>query len=268
MDIGRQIKLLKIDGFDQIPPTPAQKYSKCSFLTTIRDNLVAYASGYGFPVSYIQEQNGDLIQNIFPIKKTESQQISSSSKIELGLHTETAFHPYKPSHVHLLCLREDPLAVTTYAYVDEIMGHLKPKTIDILTRPWFITSIDDSFRTHSESNMELPCFVLRARIFNKKLTYEIIFDEALMRGINDEANDALEQIKGAIMKSIREIVLRTGDLLTLDNKTTIHGRRPFNARYDGTDRWLLRVLSIDYAVPRQHKSGHTIITKFQQSVKF
>ena len=38
-----------------------------------------------------------------------------------------------------------------------------------------------------------------------------------------------------------EVVLRPGDVLFIDNYRVVHGRKPFKARYDGTDRWLKRI---------------------------
>ncbi|WP_244204015.1 TauD/TfdA family dioxygenase, partial [Streptomyces tricolor] len=36
------------------------------------------------------------------------------------------------------------------------------------------------------------------------------------------------------------VTLAPGDILVLDNDLVVHGRVPFTARYDGTDRWLKR----------------------------
>jgi L-asparagine oxygenase len=33
-------------------------------------------------------------------------------------------------------------------------------------------------------------------------------------------------------------VLEPGDVLVIDNQRCVHGRRPFRARLDGSDRWL------------------------------
>jgi alpha-ketoglutarate-dependent taurine dioxygenase len=38
-----------------------------------------------------------------------------------------------------------------------------------------------------------------------------------------------------------DIALGSGDLLIIDNLQAVHGRRPFKARYDGSDRWLRRI---------------------------
>ncbi|MFJ6772983.1 TauD/TfdA family dioxygenase [Kitasatospora sp. NPDC091257] len=36
------------------------------------------------------------------------------------------------------------------------------------------------------------------------------------------------------------VSLEPGDVLVVDNDLVVHGRVPFRARYDGTDRWLKR----------------------------
>jgi len=249
-----------ISGIDigEIPPTPTVRGFNLT-LDKPRKILLEAASNYGFPISFTQEQNGVLIQNVYPVPNLATQQISSSSKVELGLHTETAFHHYKPTVVLLLCLRGDPNAVTTYATIDKIIEHVSHESIDTLTHPWFTTSIDDSFRMNGESDMEIPCSILRKATETE--SYEICYDQALMKGVNEQANHALEELKQAINKSIEQIVLSAGDLLVIDNTRAIHGRLPFQARYDGTDRWLQRVLAIDSLPPKSHAT-HSLDKEF------
>ena len=260
--IDRRITLFKDIDIGNVPPTPNTTHIGSSHLNELRLKLHAYASRYGFPISYVQEQGGNIVQNIFPIQKTETQQISTSSKIELGLHTETAFHPYKPSAVLLLCLRGDPEAVTTYAYVDEIVKHITPMMLNTLTRPWFTTSIDESFRTEGQPDMELTCSILREEVYGLNPLYEITYDEALMKATNAQAEEALNELREAIKKCIRKIVLDTGDLLVINNRTTIHGRLPFQARYNGTDRWVQRMLSIQTLPPAAQTNGNMVTTRF------
>ena len=73
---------------------------------------------------------------------------------------------------------------------------------------------------------------------------------------------ALEELELAIQKCIKEIVLKTGDLLVIDNRKTIHGRKPFQARYDGTDRWVQRVLVRKELPPIDQRDGRIITTTF------
>lgn len=234
-----------------VPRTPTKQWFNLT-LTKPRRILLEAASFYGFPIAFTQEQNGALIQNVYPVKNTETQQISSSSKVELGLHTETAFHRYKPTVVLLLCLRGDSNAVTTYADVTEIVRHLSPETLTTLTKPMFTTSIDESFRTNGESDLEIACSILKES--QEKSTYEICYDDVLMKGLNEQATNALGELKQAIGRSVREVVLDTGDLLVMDNTRVVHGRLPFKARYDGTDRWLQRVFAINQLPPKSHST--------------
>mgnify|MGYP002529869957 CR=1 FL=1 len=56
-----------------------------------------------------------------------------------------------------------------------------------------------------------------------------------------DASRALAALIDAIEHNLRELVLSPGDLLILNNAKAVHGRQPFDAGYDGTDRWLKRI---------------------------
>jgi L-asparagine oxygenase len=58
--------------------------------------------------------------------------------------------------------------------------------------------------------------------------------------------------------------LETGDLLIIDNNKTIHGRKPFQPRYDGTDRWVQRMLIRKELPPKEQMNGHIVITSFEE----
>jgi len=248
-------------GIGFVPKTPATPFPSSFKEQSSKESartLLHYAHQLGYPVSYIQEQDGQLIQNILPVHKTEAQQISTSSKVELALHTETAFHPYKPDYILLLCLRGDEKAATTYANVNDIIEFLSDEVVKSLQQPWYKTAVDDSFRTKGEPQKEfiMPIF----SEVNGKMT--ITYDNFFMRGINIYADLALAELNYAIQKCTKEIVLKTGDLLVIDNSTVIHGRKPFQARYDGTDRWVQRMLVRKQMPPDDQIDGNIITTKF------
>ena len=46
-----------------VPETPAQPYFESSLLHYAQRTLLQYAGKFGYPISYIQEQKGSLIQN-------------------------------------------------------------------------------------------------------------------------------------------------------------------------------------------------------------
>lgn len=242
--------------FGDLPKTPATPYPDYA-LQKVKDIVHEYVYRFGFPISYAQEQNGLTIQNIVPVHKTEHQQISTSSKVELEMHTETAFHPYKPDYVMLFCLRGDPNAATTYANLAEILKILEPDTRKVLKKKIFTTSVDISFRSNGEEDQQIPISIVGEK--DGKLTFT--YDSFFVRGINEEANNALVSLRSAIKQCTIDIVLQSGDLLVIDNNSTIHGRREFQPRYDGTDRWLQRVLVRREMPPIEERTGNIITTK-------
>jgi hypothetical protein len=58
---------------------------------------------------------------------------------------------------------------------------------------------------------------------------------------DDTSQKALNDLIYALDSNSSEIALRPGDMLFVDNFCAVHGRKPFQARYDGTDRWLKRI---------------------------
>lgn len=254
-----------------VPPTPAHPMIDESITPESRKSLLDMGRILGTPVSYAQEQNGRLIQNIVPVHKTEYQQISTSSKVELQMHTESSFHPYRPSHVLLLCLRGDESAFTTYADDFDIIEKLSDEAINVLKMPWFTTQVDDSFRTNGEPNMKMTTSILRENTVSVYSSWMMTYDSAFMEasGVDEksqvEAERALEEMRMAVDASTKQVALKTGELMVIDNRTTVHGRKPFQPRYDGTDRWVQRMVVIGTLPPPDHISDHVITTKFRSN---
>jgi len=246
-------------GYFVAPEVPATPLSKTDVPETksIDDMLIRLAQSYGWPIAYAQEQNGRLIHNLFPIRSTETEQISSSSKVELQLHTETAFHPYLPDYVVLYCVRGDPDAATTYAVLDDILANLDMSVVNILRQRRFTTSVDLSFRTDGEPDQIVFTEIISSTERGPRLKY----DHQLMRGTDAEAQRALGHLSDAIQKSTRSVVLESGDALVINNHDTVHGRTPFAPRYDGTDRWLKRALVLRN-LPIEAKDGLISTTHF------
>lgn len=224
-------------------------------LPEVNSFLVSYAEKYGFPVGYDREKDGAIVQDIYPMKKDEKIQISSSSSIDLQMHTETAFHPYKPDWVILGCVKGDKRAETLYATLDEILYELDEPTLWELRQGDFVTSMDASFMRKGEPDKQ---YVVRpvSGVGDWTLTY----DADLMTPLTDQAAKALGKLAQAVRRRTRSVVLGTGDILVLNNRTTVHGRKPFKARYDGTDRWLKRILVRDELPPAKKIRGNVILS--------
>ena len=244
----------------KIPPTPATDEEADGLLDSMQDTIANFLDvvlRYGNIVGYAQEQDGRLLQHVFPKKDSETRQISGSSKAELHLHTEAAFHPYKPDYVALMCVRGDASAATVYSSLEEVLPTLSTFAINELYQPHFVTSVDESFRARGESDQHITMPVLRMDKDGKRT---LVFDAGLMTGTRPAANVALAEFKEAAAAKAREVTLEAGDILILDNRTIVHGRRPFTPRYDGTDRWLLRALIREELPPSADYEGGVITT--------
>lgn len=257
---------MSVDAWISDLPTPAslnnlctdEKYSQA--MHAIDRAFIVEANRWGKPYGYIQEQNGARVQNLFPIKQHESDQISSSSKVTLEMHTETAFHPYKPETLVLLCIREDASAGTTYSTLPEILEHLSPMDKEELKKPQFSTSLDDSFKSDRQPDKQITMSILSTD------ETQIVFDRALMTSEMENGQRALNALINAVNQTKHTIFLKTGEMLGINNRIVVHGRTPFSPRYDGTDRWIKRAL-VRHTPPPQDQlttSGihQTIITTF------
>jgi len=201
--------------------------------------LAMIGSRLGHLVSYIQEKNGDLFQNLAPVKSQEQIQSSGGSKTRLQFHRETVFHPYAPEYLLLFCLRpdHDRVAETTYASITHALPLVSEAHRDLLFQPLYQTGIDYSFgnvQTIKGNGPVLPV------LYGNRNTPFLNYDEDLMSAMTSEAEAALEALKNAIAQVYQGVKLDVGDLLCIDNRRTVHGRSSFAPRYDGFDRWLQR----------------------------
>jgi alpha-ketoglutarate-dependent taurine dioxygenase len=220
--------------------TPLNAERSAAKTTYVSERCLAMiGSRLGHLVSYIQEKNGDLFQNLAPVKGNEQIQASSGSQIRLQFHRETVFHPYPPEFLLLFCLRpdHDRIAETTYASITRALPLLSAEHRDLLFQPLYRTGIDYSFgntKTEKANGPVLPV------LYGNRNDPFLNYDEDLMEAMTPEAQVALDALKDAIASVYRGVKLDTGDLLCIDNRRTVHGRSSFVPRYDGFDRWLQR----------------------------
>jgi L-asparagine oxygenase len=240
------------------PTSPADKDSRSEF------TLLTVARRLGQPVGYEPEHGGDLVQNIVPTQAALDRQVSTSSNVQLMFHTEAAFHPHRPRYLLLLCLRGDPAAHTTLSSIVEVLPKLPPAVVDVLFQPRFRTAVDESYLHGWSGELGEPMAVLtgdrRRRSAN---SISMVFDADLMVGIDERADDAIRVLAEATAACHTSIPLEAGDLLIVDNAVAVHGRTPFAARFDGTDRWLQRTFVVsDLAPSAADRRGRVITTHF------
>ncbi len=251
--------LLKNIEIGCIPATPSSPTEAIGKDLQSEFVLLSIARCLGQPIGYSPEHNGSIVQNIVPVRGAEATQISTSSGVELQFHTETAFHPFRPRYLLLLCLRGDSQAGTLVASIYDIVELLSQGDRAVLRQSRFRTAVDASFLNGKASGLGSAQPILSGT--DSDLTF--VYDADLMVGIDSGAQDVLERLASAVRASTKCVVLEAGDLLVIDNYVAVHGRTPFVARFDGTDRWLQRTFVVsDLAPSASDRVGRIITTTF------
>jgi Fe(II)/alpha-ketoglutarate-dependent arginine beta-hydroxylase len=213
--------------------------------------LVLYTSLMGDVFGWATQQDGRLVHDVLPIRGHEQEQLGSGSETLLTWHTEDAFHPYRGDYVVLACLRNPNRAVTTVGNVDDVK--LDGADLDLLFEERFIIKPDESHLTKNNTaaaeidfsqidqlnEAPPPVAVLSGARDRPYLRADPYFME-VAEG-DEPAACALRNFEAAMDACLMDVVLTPGDYCFLDNYKVVHGRKPFKARFDGSDRWLKRV---------------------------
>ena len=250
---------LLISGYlvddEAIGPTPR---GWRSVTRRLRDELLLLllTAPLGEPYAWSTQQDGRLVHDIIPAPGDEHVQLGSSSAAELLWHTEDAFHEMRCDYLALMCLRNDEAIGTTVAIPD--LTQLPEATRAILSEPRFVVLPDDSHLLARNSGRgDAPHLAERfAEVEMRLLQPEPVsllfgppdcsylrIDPAYMAPVagDEAAGRALDEAFALVGNSLQDVALAPGDVLILDNFRGVHGRRPFQARYDGRDRWLKRI---------------------------
>jgi enduracididine beta-hydroxylase len=242
--------------------TPADWRNKPNPAATTRYDLMFFLVGslLGEPVGWGTQQDGLLMHDVFPIKGFRDDQIGWGSEQPLVWHTEDAFHPLRADYLGLMCLRNPDGVETTAADVADVK--LDEETRASLFEQRYFILPDDSHRPQAWAEDELadPRLVRLlsqsrdrvesalanpepvAVLFGAEDDPYLCLDPHYMQGVQGEQEQAaLDRIGTAIDEAMSGVVLVPGDVLFIDNYRMVHGRKPFKARYDGTDRWLRRL---------------------------
>ena len=89
-----------------IPPTPPSREQLNKPDESSERLLLQATALLGEPIGYLQESDGCIVNNFFPLQTQSRAANSDSFDTELDLHTENAFHAVVPDYLVLLCLRQ------------------------------------------------------------------------------------------------------------------------------------------------------------------
>lgn len=223
-----------------LPPTPSDAEMSVERSTHVGEwILLTLASSLGTVVSYREQRAGQILNNILPVPGSEDEISSQGSRSTLGLHRECTFSEVGPDFIGLYCHRGGEVA-TTVVSAARMQANLSERQWQILSAPRFVTPLPPTFCRGGQPSTLLPPHRL---FLGQRENPEIRVDMTLTRGADPEAEEALEALRTIACDAdvLERITLHPGDVLFLDNRKCLHGREAFAARFDGYDRWLVRL---------------------------
>jgi Fe(II)/alpha-ketoglutarate-dependent arginine beta-hydroxylase len=238
-----------------VGPTPAHWQQAVDSRSTQELELYLAMCGMalGEPFTWVTLQAGMMIQNILPIAGDEQRQSGHGSEAFLELHTEDGFHPGRCDYLLLLAIRNPDQVPTYVASVREVA--LPSRDRAVLAQPRFLILPDDEHvRQLREHDPDHPALARILAMQQRPEPVPVLFgdparpylrvDRPFMRCVGDDpmAERALEALMAELTRVSRPVALAPGTLLVVDNYLAGHGRKAFRCRYDGTDRWLKRMI--------------------------
>jgi len=264
-ELGTDLGALVLRGLTVGPvnATPANNSEGTARCTQMGRTALLIASALGDPIGYEAEGNGHLIQDMVPAKKLAHTQQSQGSRVDLEVHTEQMFSPLRPDWVVLACLRGDPDAKTYLFTARQLCEALTLEEINALREPRWATTIDESFQSLVPDPQQVrgPMPILSGPVDDPT----IVFDQDLIRGLDPEAERLKERIIEINREKRNHHVLMPGDIAILDNSRAIHGRSSFSPKFDGSDRFIARLMAVrDRYALRQAllPDGRTVAARF------
>lgn len=241
---------LHVRGFSigQVSATPAYWNSHDPSALLATDLwLVLLSAQLGDAVSWSSLQAGRLITDIMPIRRREDEQTGHGSTAALDLHVEDAFSDARCDHLGLMCLRNDDAVATTVAGIGSV--DIEDPGFDVLFEPRYLIRPDDEHLrnlaaqgvdTASLTHEPIPVLT------GSRTAPHLRLDPPYMSAEPGDAaaERALDLLIGRLADAVEDVHLAPGEVLLVDNHRALHGRQPFAARYDGTDRWLRRITTV------------------------
>ena len=229
---------------NEIPDTPKNNNYQIGEKLEISTIQAILLNVIGEIIAYEAECNGHLFQDIVPNKSMAKNQTSLGSNIELEIHTEQAFSTLRPDILSLSCIRGDLNAFTHILPVQTILNNITERERKMLENPLWKTGVDLSFKLNGHEFIEGDIRGPMSIINGTQNDPILIFDQDLMTGITEEANNLLKKIIDIYYQNKLRHNLKPGEIILIDNRRAVHGRSPFFPKYDGKDRFLVRCFAV------------------------
>jgi len=232
--------------------------------------LALLAALLGEPFAWQTLQRGRMVQNLMPVRQDREAQ-SGHGSVALDWHTEDSFHPRRCRYLVLLGIRNHDAVATTVGSVADVKLSECHRSV-LSERRFLIRPDPEHLRQLATVNPESESLRQALRMDEQPKPVAILFGDPADPFLridapyttpvdgDQQAAEALAALVAEFENSQQDVVIGTGDLLVVDNYRAVHGRRAFQPRYDGSDRWLKRMsVSGDTAVPWEHRHRSRLI---------
>lgn len=245
---------LLINGLPRRAQPQTPKYTDSHSWHTLPEDITfhLFAALLGEPFGWASYLDGRVLHHVVPQQDLATSQTSQGSTTELLLHTEEAFHEFRPDFVGLFGYRNNEQCPTTIVQACDLQ--LSDEDIAMLSSRQFTIRQDDAheLRTVGESEQVSLMFGDPASPY---LRIDIAYTNAPSSA---PACQAYEHLLRATAAATQEVVLQPGQMLFLNNHRACHGRSAFVTNYDGKQRWLKRLwLTTDLRKSRNLRDSAT-----------
>jgi len=195
------------------------------------------------PIGYINVNDGDVFQDIFPMRSLASSQ-SQKALGEIYFHKDLANHFVRPDYVNMICLRSDNrnLIYTSFVKNREALGRLPDHVVAQLREPEYHTPYDDLSLYGGKVDLgEAQSHpVLSGEL-------DLRFFENRTKGLNPRAQDAVDALVSALHQVKARVLLQPGDFLSEHNNFSIHCKEVVSvgAPEEQRARWIMKTVNVE-----------------------
>lgn len=201
-----------------------------------------------FPILY-QDEDKDILRAVAPRYNSQDEQSSQSPYNDLDWHTDAAYRPImekedlspRPDYLIFGIVHKGHESLPiVYVELNDILNELSSEDIVAGSRADFIVSSPDSF-TRKAKSKNVPILIK-----NKDDSFysRIAFQHTI--ALTKSGENFLHKVKDIVeKKKIQNILqVKTGDIVILNNNTTVHKRDYYEPKWDGKDRYFIRIYSV------------------------
>lgn len=250
-EVAMIIRGLPLDP--QLPATPYDLEPGIENVPTLAGAILSVLQTLQtHPLAYDGESNDTVFRHVSPKHKRETEKSSYGSRADLDMHVDNPHLPLTcepvsqlsacPEYLSLTGLRCELDVPTRIVAIDEVLAILPACVEEELSRPNFTVRRPASFGKQGNVLENVP---LLYRSANDGLYCR--YNKASVETTCANAQFALQLFAAAANHPdvVHHILLQPGDMLIFKNQQTLHARDGFTPRYDGRDRWMLRVFGVN-----------------------